>query len=90
MQEVIKLRRVRTVTHYYITDTVALNPAEFYPLGAPQSEEAFLSWINAHLADLIANPDLSELTRLRLSKLDYYQEDRDRREDSLKMSKVGH
>ena len=81
MQEKLKLRRVRTVTHCYVTDTIDLDPNEFKSLGAPLSREAFAAWISDHCDSLRANPDLSELTRLKLSKLDYFNEDREKRGD---------
>jgi hypothetical protein len=81
VKEKLKLRRVRTVTHSYITDTIHLDPDEFKSLGAPLSSEAFAAWISDHCDSLKTNPDLSEFTRLKLSKLDYYNEDREQRVD---------
>ena len=81
MKENLKLRRVRIVTHYYVTDTIDLDPNEFKSLGAPLSSEAFVAWISDHYGSLKANSDLPELTRLKLSKLDYFNEDREKRVD---------
>lgn len=69
------------MTHYYITDTIDLDPDEFKSFSAPLSGEAFASWISKHCDTLKNNPDLPEITRLKLSKLEYFNEDREQRMD---------
>ena len=81
MKEKLKFRKVRTVTHSYVTDTIDLDSDEFKSLDAPLSSEEFAAWISEHCNSLKTNPDLSEMTRLKLSKLDYYTEDREQRVD---------
>ncbi|MBT5928371.1 MAG: hypothetical protein HOH33_17340 [Verrucomicrobia bacterium] len=81
MKELVRLRRVRTVTHYYVTDTIELDQEEFKALGAPQSKEAFMVWIAENGDALLLSLALSEITRLKLSKLNFYNEDRGQRVD---------
>lgn len=85
MNQAITIRRVRTVTHSYVTDTIELDPNEFSLMGAPQAEAAFADWIEDKADTLLDEPALSEITRLKLSKLNYYNEDRDQRVDIVKI-----
>jgi len=88
MSEMVKFRRVRIVTHRYVTDTIELNPKEFIKMGAPQTEDAFVVWVSENSALLHSDQGLAEITRLKLSKLNYYNEDRDRRADVLNVECV--
>ena len=77
----IRMRGLRQVTHYYVTDTIELDPGEFEVCGAPSSSTAFQDWVWEHQERLSHDARLSEVTRLKLSKLGFYTEDRDRRVD---------
>lgn len=81
MKKLVRIRGVRTVTHRYVTDTIALDPSQFEILGAPQAEGPFAAWIMENGSALTENMDLPEIVRLKLSKLDYFNEARDQRID---------
>ena len=67
------------MTHRYVTDTIILDPSQFEILGAPQAQEPFAAWIMENGSALTDNMDLPEIVRLKLSKLDYFNEARDQR-----------
>ena len=79
----LTFRALRKVTHVYVSDTLELNPHDFQVHGAPQDPEAFMAWIVERAQDLLAHQALEPEHRAQLRKLEYFQEDRAKREDSI-------
>ena len=73
------------MTHLYVTDIIDLDPKEFVSMGAPQDAEAFACWIFDNADSLMTRVELADITRLKLSKLDFYTEERDQRLDETKI-----
>jgi hypothetical protein len=83
MNKIVRFRQLRTVTHHYVSDTIALSVSEFAGMDVPSSAGAFAQWIADHAPELMVNPHLSEMTRMKLSKMGFYTEERARRVDAI-------
>ncbi len=78
----LTFRALRKVRHVYVSDALELNPHDFKAHGAPPDPESFMAWIVERAQDLLAHQALEPEHRAQLRKLEYFQEDRARREDS--------
>ena len=81
MEQSLRFRARRQVTHHYLSDVIELDPAKLVPFGAPTQPEAFLEWMAEQGSTLSQQASLNPAIRDQLRRLNYFQEDRDQRLD---------
>jgi hypothetical protein len=81
MEQSLRFRARRQVTHHYLSDLIELDPAELASFGAPTQPAAFLEWMAEQGSTLSQQASLNPAIHDQLRRLNFFQEDRDQRLD---------